>query len=233
MTLGLGLGLNFSPKGAWTPARESGLFLWLEADQGVTLVSGKVSAWADLSGAGNGCAQATPSERPPFVASDASYGGRPILSFANAQVLVGTAPINKVQPVTWYFVGETTGGTQTFVDGQTNRQAVFTISGAWNIYAGTLVAGSAPPTSTPLVLSAVFNGAGSALYQDSSSTPVVSGDAGASSIDTYSLGGYFSGLNLLIGKLGTVLGYSRAHTAGQRARIMQRLAGGYRIAGVS
>lgn len=64
-----------------------GLDLWLRADQGVTLVSTKVSAWADLSGKGNNCTQGTDANRPTFVAS--ATNGRPGLSFAGSHWLDG------------------------------------------------------------------------------------------------------------------------------------------------
>lgn len=47
-----------------SPTQVSGLALWLEADRGVTLTSGKVSTWADQSGNGRDFTQSTASVRP-------------------------------------------------------------------------------------------------------------------------------------------------------------------------
>ena len=43
--------------GAFVPTQLSGCQLWLRADEGVTLSSGLVSAWADQSGNGNNASQ--------------------------------------------------------------------------------------------------------------------------------------------------------------------------------
>jgi hypothetical protein len=52
------------PSGIWTPRRFANCVQWLDADQGVTLTSGKVSQWSDLSGSGNHATQGTAGVRP-------------------------------------------------------------------------------------------------------------------------------------------------------------------------
>jgi len=58
---------------------QSGLALWLRADQGVTQSSGNVSAWADQSINGNNASQSTSGSQPTLVTS--SLNGQPVLRF--------------------------------------------------------------------------------------------------------------------------------------------------------
>ena len=74
---------------AFTPTTISGCILWLRADLGVTLASGKVSAWADQSGNSNNFSQGTAAQQPVFNSS--GVNGQPTLSFtaANSTFLLG------------------------------------------------------------------------------------------------------------------------------------------------
>lgn len=85
--IGLGIGLKQSPP--FGPQKVHGLKLWLRADSGITLVSGKVSAWADQSGNGFSLTQSTAGLRPAFVAS--GVGARASVSFDGADDYVGLA----------------------------------------------------------------------------------------------------------------------------------------------
>ncbi len=49
---------------AFTPAALASIYTWLRADLGVTLVSSKVSVWADQGGLGHDYAQGTAGQRP-------------------------------------------------------------------------------------------------------------------------------------------------------------------------
>ena len=62
-----------------TAISRNGLICWLRADQGTTLVSGKVSSWNDSSGSGNSATQATAAKRPTFTAD--AINGLPALLF--------------------------------------------------------------------------------------------------------------------------------------------------------
>jgi len=66
-----------------------GLIGHFKANTGVTLVGGKVSAWADQSGNSNDLEQTVDAARPLFVAS--GFNGHPTLRFSGAQELVGTS----------------------------------------------------------------------------------------------------------------------------------------------
>jgi hypothetical protein len=68
----------------------SSVELWLRADLGVTIGTG-VSAWADQSGKGRHCSQATPGQQPSVVSS--WKNGKPALDFVpgSSQVLTNAS----------------------------------------------------------------------------------------------------------------------------------------------
>ncbi len=76
---------------ATSPPR-TGLVQWVKGDAGITLVSGRVSAWADQSGSGQNFVQGTAGERP-YMLGD-TINGIPALSFGvagDANKHMGTA----------------------------------------------------------------------------------------------------------------------------------------------
>lgn len=64
------------------PADISGLLVWLDANQGVTEIAGRVSLWEDQSGNGHDAAQATAGLRPILVLSE--INGLPVIRFDGA-----------------------------------------------------------------------------------------------------------------------------------------------------
>jgi hypothetical protein len=74
-----------APPQAFIPTDIDGCELWLEADQGVTTINGKVSAWEDFSGKGRDVSQTTDSQRPDFVAG--IYNGNPTLRFGVSDIM--------------------------------------------------------------------------------------------------------------------------------------------------
>jgi hypothetical protein len=79
---------------AWSPRTASGLANWMEADSGVTLVSGAVSSWPDLSGNSRAATQATAANRPLLAA--AATNGRPQVAYNGVagRLLTCTGPGN-------------------------------------------------------------------------------------------------------------------------------------------
>ena len=92
-TFGKTFGRPFSQ---FLPSDLPGLRSWFMASEGVTLVSGDVSVWADQSGHGNDAAQTMAGNRPLFVAD--AFNGHPALRFdgvndylsVDLEFLVGT-----------------------------------------------------------------------------------------------------------------------------------------------
>jgi hypothetical protein len=206
----------------------------------VTLVSGRVSAWTNQGSQPNGnLAQATAGQRPTFNAGPAGpFGGRPYFTFAAASSssLQGAglfaSPI--AQPTTVYLVGRigTVGGSALeFSDGSVHRQIVFAAAttGVVTAYAGALLT-SAVTLAAPSVLCAVFNGANSAIYVTDDETPAVSGNAGADTLDAIALGTQFGGAaSFLDGEIAEWALFAGAHSATNRARVMQYLRARYAL----
>lgn len=212
--------------GTITPNQLPNLALWLRADMGITIGTG-VSAWADQSGNGNNFTQGTGSAQPTLNASDASFGGQASLSFAaaNSQTLTATS-VTISQPDTIYVIGQfTTSSNAELIDGNGTRQALANNSGAnFVFYAGTLVTGSAADLN-PHAFAAIYNGASSSMYVDTSSAANASGNAGANNWGGLILGGTIGGF--LQGKIAEVVTYSAAHTSAQVAQLFKYFAGRY------
>lgn len=72
-------------KRRFSPKDIPDLGLWLRADQGLTLVDGKVSQWDDLSGNSRHLAQSTDGRRPTYEAT--GLNGNPTVYFNAAHIL--------------------------------------------------------------------------------------------------------------------------------------------------
>jgi hypothetical protein len=213
--------------------------LWLRSDLGITLNGTTVSSWTDQSASKNNATQVTAGKQPTYSASDVGYGGKPSLTFASASsqgfILSNLFP---KQPFTVYIVGQSTSGAaqqQFFGDSVTNVTGPY-FQGAgfdWAMYAGGSVVSSNNTQGSGLVFSAVFNGAASALYINSSSTPTT-GDVSTgnpSGIEGIGQQGSASG-NFLNGKMVEVIVYLGAHTADQVRRTFSYFANRNALAAV-
>jgi hypothetical protein len=74
---------------AWTPLNVSGLQNFYSADSGVTVVSGTITQWSDLSGNNRHATQATPANQP--VLATTTVNGFPMINFGNVAGKVMTA----------------------------------------------------------------------------------------------------------------------------------------------
>lgn len=103
---------------AWNPMGISDLGLWLEADQGVTLVGSKVSQWDDLSGNNREFTQSDDALRPTHESE--GLNGLPCLYFDQNQILdrVNDTLIRNVDGATVIAVYQSSGTT-------TNGQCLF------------------------------------------------------------------------------------------------------------
>ncbi len=70
----------------WTPAALPGIDLWLRADKGIELTSGKVSTWYDYSGSAHHVTQSDGPTRPTLV--EAIIGGHSVVRFVGVQKLL-------------------------------------------------------------------------------------------------------------------------------------------------
>jgi hypothetical protein len=92
--------------GGWMPEPDAGLTsllplgpdIWVRADQGVSLTSGKVSNWTDISGHGRDLTQATASARPS--PSFVTIGGQPTIDFTTG-LFSGYSAATMVNATSW------------------------------------------------------------------------------------------------------------------------------------
>lgn len=228
-------------RGRWTrhgggappfaPSSIAGLFLDLDPSVGFHLTSGNVDTLNDQSGTGNNVAQATGGKQPLWVASDAAYGGQPVLQFAGAQNLDrATLIASQAQPVTLYVVGNAgAASAQVFVDNVSGSDfALYSNAGKASMAASSVLGSSAPVTS-PCVMCGVANTTSSAIYVTSAGTAVATGNAGAVPMATLRLGNNAPLSAPLTGRIARVLGYAGAHSPAQRAYVMGGLGARYAL----
>jgi hypothetical protein len=103
-------GYTFDPPSAWAPPDASvGTKLWYRPDLGLTEAGGLVSGLADQSGladAGRDQAAAG-ADRPGYLASDATYGNQPVLTFDGTQsMLSGVFNAAVAPPLTLLIIGQ-------------------------------------------------------------------------------------------------------------------------------
>lgn len=209
MNLGLGLGFPFVR--SFTPLSLGDVELWLRADRGITLVSGNISEWDDQSGKGDSnrnAAQASGPARPAFVASDATYGGSPLVSGTVNQFLsTGTWASAIPQPFTLFAVGQCDNSLCFALQGATD-EASFDASSGWRALANGTGITVAATTTNPAVLIGVFNGASSSLRVSRATKST--GSVGTSSVDIMGLLGAPSGGGTGNAKLAEIALISRA-----------------------
>ena len=208
---------------AWTPARLSNLAAWFRADLGVT--GSSVSAWADQSGNGRHLAQGTGSAQPTYSASDAAYGGRPVLTFDGGDYFDALASWGLSQPVTIYVVGQsgTSGDYKTFVDANAGARLIVRSTAAEmaSIYGGSANVEPGASVAGPSIICAVFNAASSAVYV-SDVTASATGNPGSGGLGTPRVGmGAVSVYPLPSnGKIAEVIYVNAAHDAATRAQVL-------------
>lgn len=220
---------------AWGPLDAPDLELMLKGTLGVTLVSGKVSAWADQSGNGRDVSQVLAANRPLVV----THRGRDAIKFDGAlatllrsPVLFGTAI---VEPFTAYVVAEAgaPGTTPYLIDsvGGAPGIRVNRTAGVYRAVSGTgTVVGGAGPTEAHCVVA----GATDAIYGDDYVTPDGAGAVGFGATGLV-VGGPRTGSTATYGWFGTiseVLIFGSAHDAAQRAQVGRYLNSEYAGLGI-
>lgn len=97
--------LSRSSAAAFTPASVSNIALWLRADMGTTLVSGRASVWADQSGLGRDFAQGTAGNRPTYNATGGP-NSMPCFDFAGGNPDSMTSVFSMSQPMHFFWAGK-------------------------------------------------------------------------------------------------------------------------------
>jgi hypothetical protein len=231
--IGTAIGIAAGGQTAQSLPITSGIKLRLRSDTNVTLVSGSVSQWVDMSGSGATFVQGTPTNRPSYTAVDAMYNGQPTMSFlASAlQSLTDSTFQNLSQPATIYVVGESTSGgsAQDFQgNGATAPPTIYWSGSVWGIYAGSLLLGTNNSRSKN-AFAGVFNSGPGVSYVGTSAAPNASGAAGSNSFGAsgMTIGGYGAASQLLNGKIAELLIYSSAHSASQVSSVFKYFSSRY------
>lgn len=140
---------------AWTPPSASLTTLaWFRADIGLTQSGGLATSWLNQGGGGdtNRNQSAAGAARPGFTASDASYGGKAVITGTGTQVFAsgGAWSLTPNPPVTVIIIGET-AATSAFVGDPTTTNMLYAdASGHESVYGSV----TAAQTGTVLVTSA-------------------------------------------------------------------------------
>lgn len=173
----------------WNPSVLAKCVMWLRADLGVTEAAGLVTAWASQVDGGNAnkTVSASGAQRPT-QATDAGYNGKQIIKTTGAsQRLVPPAAwaVSSAVPNEMATVGHCpSGAAQTIVDGHdinTTRNFIrSTATGDfWGMGVTSVLNGVTHASTTPTIVSALFNGASSKLYVKNSQTANATGNPGS------------------------------------------------------
>lgn len=197
----------------YQPTDETGCFLWLRSDLGVTLNSTTVSAWANQGSAGGSFAQSTASKQPGYISS--GINGYPALvwTYANATAMTNSTITNSASNYQFFFAvnpvsTQSAGGLWLF--DATSGRLIFTQAslaspnGKVAFYSNGAYKGNAAGTTGPQVLSfeltntsttssAIYrNGAVIAQNLDYGAQVAIGGTIGLGCVNNASAG-YFDG----------------------------------------
>lgn len=197
--------------------------------------TGKASAWADQSGAGDAnrdLAQGTSGNRPTINSSNAGLNGRASIDFDGTDDYMASAAFTGgvyAQPTTWYVVlrADRTNATNSIFDSNdsANRNALLFNVNAWLPFAGgSEITGGTAATATSYVACVVFNSASSAMYKNRYNTTEVTGDFGSNGFHSLRVGAHVTlAVGYYFGALAEIIGYSGAHDATTRQTVMESL----------
>lgn len=177
----------------FSPAKLSGLELWLDASKTstITLNGGNVSEWRDVRpGATYLLSNGSAGQQPPFVAS--SKNGLPGINFGVSRTLnTPTTPVafNFSQPTTYFMVFQspTTSGQWGLFDGLVTRQHVFGNSEtSLQMFAGSSAAAATIVASTFYAAVFIYSGASSSHRLSRKTATTV--NAGSNAINRLQIG---------------------------------------------
>lgn len=208
------------------PLQVAGLIGWYDADDLSTITkdgSDFVSQWDDKSGEGNHVTQATGTDQPLWV--DGAHNSRDTIRFDGTNDWLNVDPFTSgaaTQPVSIFIVCTmpSGGSDQVVIDGDTARIIFGRTGTIYRVFAGTELTGTT--TTTALRQYRVLaNGASSDLRRNESS--ILSGAAGASSLNGITFGANFVGGEAANCDISEVLVYDANVTGADLALIEQYL----------
>jgi hypothetical protein len=226
----------------YNPLSEPAPVLLLEADSGITLVSGNVSSWLSKTGQ-FGVSQGTAANQPLYVSADDAFRGMPCVSpDGTNDVLDSAVGTRYEQPNTWYFVFASPNVASANLWEATPASA--RTEGAWmnpSVLLSPYAAGSFTTAIVPLngdaaVACVVFDSSNSALYvpgylsgtTNDMITAVGTGNCGTDAMESLRL--FFDHLTTApgySGKMAAIACYNTRHDAATRTRVGKYLSDKY------
>ena len=217
---------------------------WLRPDAAVITNAAGITAWADQSGSGDSGRTATPPgvDKPPYIASDPDYTGKPTIGpfsgVGDFRLRTGIWSATFSQPYTLCVIGEAKVVGSTYFTGEsgTDYNALNYTPGQLSVYAGSAGGGNAVPLA-PVGLDVskprsffggIWNTTGTAFAEAFTpataalATPATLGDVGMS------VGSYFGGTSGTYGakKITEVFAHSRGLTL-REVRTLRRYRDSY------
>ena len=204
--------------GEWAPTDASvPVLAWYRADLGVTESGGRVSALADQSGQtdANRNQVASGADRPGYSASDAGYGGNPVVTFDGSQSVAAAGAFSTavVGPISILVIGQ--AAAECAIVGSSATEMVYAnVSGEAAVYGptnGALSSGlsAASPCAILVTDDGTGGGAATKIFVGDLTTAAVSDVTRWESSTLLALGsggtGGFSGYGRLVGKLAEVI----------------------------
>lgn len=218
---------------AFTPDSISGLVSWYDADQLPYNNLDLVDTWTDEKGSND--LTASGSTRPDY--NELGVNGHASINFNQVDPnYMVTSGFTLSQPCTWFFVcrcGNAEDDTAYVFDylGSGSRQALFSVNSttpdAYRAYAGSFITGSTFSKNSWLVIVFVVNGASSKIYENG--TQVLSGDVGANSCNSFTLGATSAFASPFNGQFAELGCYSQALSDTDRTSLQNYLGTKYGI----
>ena len=213
----------------FNPKSISGLYAWYDAADATTITQGTgVSAWADKSGNGRTCSQATGANQPAYVL--AGQNGKNVIDFASSSknmVTNGTAWSLTSNTMFWSFQFPDTAASAAvwqLFDFSTVRQIVYGNSTA-EFRVGNGVTGITPVSRRWYILSVQWLGAATVYRLNQSTGTTFDASAPFSSgASTQMYMGFNGGATSIRGYIGECITYSTALSATQVTTVNNYLA---------
>jgi hypothetical protein len=233
--------VNAPPPGS-VPQQD--LKLWLKADAGVTLASGRASQWSDQSGTGTNAAQTAASSQPLFLPN--AVNAKPALEFDGVDdFLTFSLDINNLNGMSVFLVSASTSSTQDGSwHGATQSPIFWNESSDWStthmspyqrfvkFRFGTGQANNLPVYNRPASIGSNFsvntfvkNGATESLYVDGAQALTATGKLAPikGTRTTGNLGRGYNDNTYFAGRIAEVLIYARALSDAERQAVEQYL----------
>ena len=214
---------GFSPKSI------SGLYAWYDAADATTITQATgVSSWADKSGNGRTCSQATGANQPAYVL--AGQNGKNVIDFASAtknMITNGTAwALASTNTMFWSFQFPDTAASAAawaLFDFSANRQLVYGNSTSELRIANTAT-GITPVSRRWYILSIQWNGAATAYRLNQSASTTINPTGFTSGASTQMYMGFNGGAVGIRGYVGECINYDSTLTNAQTTTVNKYLA---------